>query len=267
MEVVSYLFMLDKGWTLEKAKAWFQEHHQEPRREHIYCLTPILEKIVDKPLKIRGIALTAGMSRNLNIYMDHELEQFASKLVGSPVYLEHVSALNAIGKVTDAVWDSNSRTLFYEAEIYDDETQEKIRKGLIQHVSVAADYEQIDTLNGKAPHSLHNAELSLVAVPGISQTNIKIMEKLGLRKERVEFEVASEPSLDDLISSVEEVVGQINDALEALTLRVQALEEQGRVEESKKHGRAVVAPEALKKHEEAFDFSKVPLRDFMKRFS
>jgi hypothetical protein len=176
-EIQSYLF--DKNiWTLEKAKAWFKQHHREAKHEHFCYLTPILEKIVDKPLRIRGVALTAGMSRNLNLYLPEELENFASKLIGSPVYLEHVSAFNAVGKVTKARWDPDSKALFYEAEIFDEETAEKIRKGLIQHVSVGADYERIDILNGKVPHGLHNAELSLVAVPGIPQTNIQIMEKL-----------------------------------------------------------------------------------------
>jgi hypothetical protein len=175
--IQSYLFDKNK-WTLEKAKAWFRKHHHEAKHEHFCYVTPILEKIVDKPLRIRGVALTAGMSRNLNIYLPEELEDFASKLVGSPVYLEHVSAFNAVGKVTKASWDPDSKALFYEAEIFDEETAEKIRKGLIQHVSVGADYERIDILNGKVPHGLHNAELSLVAVPGIPQTNIQIMEKL-----------------------------------------------------------------------------------------
>jgi hypothetical protein len=184
-EIQSYLFDKNK-WTLEKAKAWFRKHHREAKHEHFCYVTPILEKIVDKPLRIRGVALTAGMSRNLNIYMPEELENFASKLVGSPVYLEHVSAFNAVGKVTKANWDSDSKALFYEAEIFDEETAEKIRKGLIQHVSVGADYERIDILNGKVPHGLHNAELSLVAVPGIPQTNIQIMENLqaGEARER-----------------------------------------------------------------------------------
>jgi hypothetical protein len=183
--IQSYLFDKNK-WTLEKAKAWFKQHHREAKHEHFCYITPILEKIVDKPLRIRGVALTAGMSRNLNIYLPEELENFASKLVGSPVYLEHVSAFNAVGKVTQAHWDPDSKALFYEAEIFDEETAEKIRKGLIQHVSVGADYERIDILNGKVPHGLHNAELSLVAVPGIPQTNIQIMEKLqaGEAKER-----------------------------------------------------------------------------------
>jgi len=213
-EVVSYLFMKEKGWTLEKAKKWFEEHEGKASRERLCCLTPILEKIMDKPLRIRGIALSAGMSRNLNIYAENELEQFAPKLVGSPVYLEHVSALGAVGKVTDATWNPESKTLFYEAEIYDGETQEKIRKGLIRHVSVAADFDRIDILDGKVPHGLHNAELSLVAVPGVPETNLRIAEKL----------VANS-------------------------------------------GRAVLAPEAIRNEPESFDFSKIRLRDVLKRFS
>jgi len=177
-EVISYIFMKEKGWTLDKAKQWLKEHETKTDHEHLYCLTPILEKIIEKPLKIRGIALSPGISRNLNIYAENELQQFASKLVGSPVYIEHVSALGAVGKVTNATWNPESKTLFYEAEIYDDETQEKIRKGLIRHVSVAADYERIANLNGKLPQGLHNAELSLVAVPGIPETNVQIAEKL-----------------------------------------------------------------------------------------
>lgn len=213
-EVVSYLFMKEKGWTLDKAKRWFEEHESKASREHLCCLTPILEKIMDKPLKIRGIALSAGMSRNLNIYAESELQQFAPRLMGSPVYLEHVSALGSVGKVTNATWNPESKTLFYEAEIYDDETQEKIRKGLIRHVSVAADYERIDNFDGKIPHELHNAELSLVAVPGIPETNVQIAEKL--------------------------VAGS---------------------------GRAVIAPEAIRNEPEQFDFSKIRLRDVLKRFS
>jgi hypothetical protein len=73
-------------------------------------------------------------------------------------------------------WDGHS--LWYEAEIYDDQTVEKFRTGLIQHVSVGADYEAVDLVDGKVPHGLHNAELSLVAVPGIPETNVQVLEKL-----------------------------------------------------------------------------------------
>jgi hypothetical protein len=180
-EIVSYLFDVSKGWTLEKAKEWFRQHYKDEvsqRHERFFAVLPfkVLEKIVEKPLRIRGVALTAGMSRNLNIYLPEELEAFASRLVSSPVYVEHVAVPNAVGKVVKAQWDGQN--LWYEAEIYDDETAEKIRKGLIRHVSVGADYERLDVLDGKVPRGLHNAELSLVAVPGIPDANIQILERL-----------------------------------------------------------------------------------------
>ena len=164
---------------MEKAKAWFEKHKESKVKEHVSAILPfkVLEKIVDKPLRIRGIAMTTGMSRNFNIYTPEELQAFSQKLVSAPVYIEHVAVPNAVGKVTKTEWDGTN--LWYEAEIYDDETAEKIRKGLIQHVSVGADYETLDVLDGKVPHGLHNAELSLVAVPGIPETNVHVLEKLA----------------------------------------------------------------------------------------
>jgi hypothetical protein len=189
-EVQSYLFDKSKGWTVDKAKAWFEQHKDQEKvklREHVSAILPfkILEKIVDKPLKIRGVAMTAGMSRNFNIYTAEELQAFASKLVSAPVYIEHVAVPNAVGKVTKTEWDGEN--LWYEAEIYDEETAEKIRKGLVQHVSVGADYEAIDVVDGKIPHGLHDAELSLVAVPGIPETNVQILESLQRAKEQQEI--------------------------------------------------------------------------------
>ncbi len=180
MEIVSYLFLKNKGWTLQKAQQWFQQH-QNFTRERVCAVLPfeIREKIAEKPLRIRGVALTAGMSRNFNFYTPEELQAFAGKLVGVPLYIEHVAVPNAVGKVTKAEWDGEH--LWYEAEVYDEETAQKIRKGLIQHVSVGADYDTVDPLNGKIPHGLHNAEISLVAVPGIPDANIQVMEKLHLK--------------------------------------------------------------------------------------
>jgi len=191
MEVQSYLFEKDKGWTVEKAKAWFEKHHN-PAKEHVYAVLPfaIAEKIMEKPLRIRGLAMTAGMSRNFNIYTPEELQAFTSKLVEAPVYIEHVNTANAVGKVAKTEWDG--QRLWYNAEIYDEETAEKIRKGLIRHVSVGADYETIDIIDGKIPHGLYNAEISLVAVPGIPETNIQIVEKLHIKEQGFEPIIAGE---------------------------------------------------------------------------
>jgi hypothetical protein len=134
--------------------------------------------------------MTAGMSRNFNIYEPEELQSFADKLVSAPVYVEHVAVPNAVGKIVKTDWDGQN--LWYEAEIYDEETAQKIRKGLIRHVSVGADYETIDVLDGKVPHGLHNAELSLVAVPGVPETSIQVMEKLLVKEQAFEPIIAGE---------------------------------------------------------------------------
>jgi len=86
----------------------------------------------------------------------------------------------------------------------------------------------------------------------------------------VEFEIAPEPSIDELISSIEDVVDQVNTTLESLALRVQALEKQNRMEEAKKKhlaGQAVIAPEALEGEKKPLDLSKVRLRDVMKHLA
>jgi hypothetical protein len=149
-------------------------------REHVASLLPfkVLESVSDKPLRISGVAMAAGISRNFNVYTSEELQAFASELVGAPMYIEHVAVPNAAGKVTKSWWDPTSRCLMYEAEVYDVDTAAKISKGLIQHVSVGSDYNTLDLADAKIPHGLHNAELSLVAVPGIPETNIHVLEKL-----------------------------------------------------------------------------------------
>jgi hypothetical protein len=212
MEIQSYLFPLDKGWTLGKAQEWFQKHNQT--KEHVYALLPfvVTEKMVDKPLKIRGLAMTAGISRNFNIYTPTELQTFAGKLVNAPVYMEHVTATNSVGKVTKTEWDGHN--LLYEAEIYDDEIAGKIRAGLIRHVSVGADYESVDIVNGKVPHGLFNAEMSLVAVPGIAETNIHVVEKLT--SPAAEPTPSSSPCIESLIKKPQEKTIPISQAVKLI---------------------------------------------------
>ena len=130
--------------------------------------------------------MAAGMSRNFNVYTPDELSVFAEKLVNAPVYIEHVTVDSAAGKVTKCNYDSTSRCLLYEAEIYDQAIADKIRNGLIQHVSVGADYDALDVVDAKVPHGLFNPELSLVAVPGVPETNIRVLEHLAVGKSGVE---------------------------------------------------------------------------------
>jgi hypothetical protein len=149
-------------------------------REHVASLLTfrVLESTVGARLRIAGVAMAAGISRNFNIYTPEELKVFAEKLVGAPLYMEHVTANAAVGKCTKANYDSVSKQVLYEAEIYDPAIAEKIRDGLIQHVSVGADYSAIDVVDAKVPHGLYDPEISFVAVPGVPETTVHVLETL-----------------------------------------------------------------------------------------
>jgi hypothetical protein len=215
-------------------------------REHVASLLPfkVLEAVANKPLRIAGVAMAAGMSRNFNVYSPEELSAFAPLLAGAPVYIEHVAVDSAVGKVTSCTYDSISRCLLYEAEIYDPVISEKIRNGLIQHVSVGADYDALDVVDAKIPHGLSNPELSLVAIPGIPETNIQVLEHLreslpvdipvpsdskdGIQDKHDHFvgdEKMDEKEMDKIAEKVVLKIGELN-SLEVEKLKIALLEAQ-----------------------------------------
>jgi hypothetical protein len=65
----------EKGSILTECKGC------QKTREHFSAMLPfnVLEKMVDKPLRIRGVAMTAGISRNFNIYTPKKLEASGSE--------------------------------------------------------------------------------------------------------------------------------------------------------------------------------------------
>ncbi len=134
-------------------------------------------------LRIKGILTSARVSRNDRLYLPEELRRMVEELNGRevPVYWEHVSAQNAIGKAR-VYWDEVNKAIRYEAEIFDEEAAEKIRSGLVKHVSLGADYERIDLVDGVViPRNLHLREISLVAVPGIPEASIELVEPIKLK--------------------------------------------------------------------------------------
>jgi len=163
------------------------------------------EAIALRPLLIRGTAIKAGVSRNLRLYLADELRKAVDSLVGKPIYIEHVSADRAVGKVLKAWWDGDEQAIKFEAEIYDEDVANKIRAGLIKHVSLAADYELLEPFDGVVPYGLDFRELSLVAVPGVPEANIEIIESSSGDSHRTEAESALSPEeLDELRKKREE---------------------------------------------------------------
>jgi hypothetical protein len=221
LEIECYVFSKEKGWTMQTARAWFSKLYGTT--EHLHAVWPftVAEKILNQPLRIQGVAMTVGISRNHNIYTPDELAAFKDKLTGAPVYLEHVTAQDAVGKVTQTQWDGQN--LQYTAEIYDEDTADRIRKGLIQHVSVGADYQTLDLVNGKIPHGLFNAEMSLVAVPGIPETNIQVLEKLQNQNNGAPAAFSSLQTTD--ASVVESLIRKPSEATIPLSQAIRLIEE------------------------------------------
>jgi hypothetical protein len=154
-----------------------------------------------------------GVSRNLNIYNPNEVEQFASELADAPMYIEHVAVPNAVGKATKATWDG--QRLMYEAQVFDEETAEKIRKDRIKHVSVGADYETLDLVTGKVPHGLHNSEISRVAVACVPEAQHPILTKLRLQEAIIVGNIVEITLLGEFrVGSVEYVVDGVEQTLE-----------------------------------------------------
>jgi hypothetical protein len=138
-----------------------------------------IDESYGKPLLIKGYAIHAGATRNWNLYLEDELKKAADSLVGKPIYLEHVDVGSAVGKVLLAGWDPEKRVIWFTAEVYDDEVADKIRAGIIKHVSICADYDVLEPFDSiKIPYGLEFRELSLVAVPGDPEANIMVVEHL-----------------------------------------------------------------------------------------
>lgn len=136
------------------------------------------EALLQRPLKIYGVLATARVSRNGRLFLPRELELAVKRVENQwiPIYLEHVNVQNAVGRAR-LIWNPEMLQVEFEGEIFDEEVAEKIRNGIIQKVSLGADYERVEELDDvEVIRGLRFRELSLVAVPGIPEANIKIAE-------------------------------------------------------------------------------------------
>jgi len=129
-------------------------------------------------VRISGTLAIPRVSRNNRLYLPKELELAVKRLEGKeiPVYWEHINAKNAIGKAK-LFWNPEKLEVMYEAIITDPEAEQKIRSGIPFKVSLGADYERIDIIDGiEVPRNLFFREISLVAVPGIPEASVQVVE-------------------------------------------------------------------------------------------
>jgi hypothetical protein len=160
-EVQSYLFPKTKGWTLEKAKTWFEEHKNESLPGHSLLLSlqfltekadpearifpwSMPAKYYAKPgrLLIYGTALLAGETRKGDKFSCQELVRAARGLVGGPIEVfEHtwdVGESRWLPFPDNIILDGEEvdGRLEYIAGVSEPKVQELIRDATIAKVSV-----------------------------------------------------------------------------------------------------------------------------------
>ena len=122
-------------------------------------------------LKISGVAINAGVTRNNVNYVDEELKNGAKSLIGVPIMKNHSNNVeDIIGRVTAASYDEGNKRIIYAGDIMDNSTQAMVKDGRINQVSIRAKYEKMeedeDNEGVVIVKGLSFLELSAVAIPG-----------------------------------------------------------------------------------------------------
>ena len=137
-------------------------------------------------IKVKGVAIRHGISRNGVKYPLEEINKFASTLSGRPFLKDHRAETdNTIGLVEKGFSDGNG-VAYYEGWIKEDGSGiiEKIMDGRVKEVSIGAYVGRIveeETEDGQmvlVATDMEGLELSTTPTPGIRGTSLKqAMEK------------------------------------------------------------------------------------------
>lgn len=155
--------------------------------------------MVGQKIKISGVAIREGVSRNKVKYRADELKKFAPTLVGRPILKDHKSETdNVIGLVERADVLDGGKIVTYEGWIKDDGTglAEKIADGRIKEVSISGvagkvvkESEDADYIVVKDVEAL---ELSTTPTPGVKGTSLSMeSNRLDLTEEGVKRMIES----------------------------------------------------------------------------
>jgi len=131
-------------------------------------------------IKVNGLAIKPGVSRNGIMYSKEELKKFSPTLEGVSIIKDHEAICdNAIGKVEKVTFNESTGFVEYQGWIENDSSNiiEKIKDGRISHVSIGAlagkmvkEKEDSEYITAK---DLIALELSTVISPGVPGASIQ----------------------------------------------------------------------------------------------
>ena len=146
------------------------------------------KKTEAKTIKVKGIAIRPGISRNGILYTSEELDKFAPTLEGKPILKDHKSETdNTIGLVERS--ESVNGVVAYEGWIKEDGSgiTEKIEDRRIKEVSMGAMVKRLVKENDDDDHykaiGIEAMELSTTPTPGVRGTSLsKALESINKGK-------------------------------------------------------------------------------------
>jgi len=195
MEVTSYLFEKNKGWTLEKAKEWFEQHQRKDKESFKWFgeikHTPEAHNLIHGKALHPIRTVHPEEWPEMREYLEEELRQSAPTLVGKPLVLDHHRPLQ--GEVLNAEYKDGA--IEYIAKLTDREILDKIEQGKIKHCSVEFEWGSLERVNGFSPRNITFTGLSLLEnfEPGDPLTTVEVWEAI-IAKLREAKQVGAEPN-------------------------------------------------------------------------
>lgn len=129
-------------------------------------------------IKVQGIALVSGVSRNNVMYTSDEMRKTAHELTNKPILMDHESKSNGvIGKTTSSKFLPNENAIQYEGWIKETGhgIVEAIKDGRLETVSIGAMCEELlqeDDSPQMMARGIHYLELSTTPTPGVEGTSL-----------------------------------------------------------------------------------------------
>jgi len=184
----SFVFMKADGWTLDKAKQWFNEN----RGRESFNWVGEVEVVPGKNL-IRGTAIHPVKTYHpkewpkVRQYLESELKASAKSLIGTPLMIDHWRILPY--EVVGAAYEDGA--VEYVAECDDQDILDKIRHGQIKHTSPEFKWKILERQDDGAiaPKNIEFSALSLLEFlpPGDPKTTVEVWEGVldGIKKHSV----------------------------------------------------------------------------------
>ena len=105
------------------------------------------EPSIPSGVRVKGVAFRSGIIANKGVFVpDGELSNVTRSLEGAPFLIDHSYSIRDICGTVTSAWQENSLVKF-KGEIVEEEIAEKVRRGLVNSVSVGLqvqDFEDIE---------------------------------------------------------------------------------------------------------------------------